>query len=165
MKDGTSIKSWRHALWTFIKAQLSAQLATLTDFVVTVLLAKLVGVFYLYATFIGSVAGGALNCVVNYGWVFHAGGNCKKRYVAIKYFIVWGCSILLNTWGTYFLTEWLRSMKWVNGLLGYYVNDVFILSKIIVAVLVAFCWNYHLQRLFVYRNHEIWKFVKHCFKC
>ena len=43
----------------------------------------------------------------------------------------------------------------VNGLLGYYIDNVFILSKIIVAVLVAFFWNYHLQRFFVYRNHNI----------
>lgn len=49
----------------------------------------------------------------------------------------------------------------VNGLLGYYIDNVFILSKIIVAVLVAFFWNYHLQRFFVYRNHNIKGFLKH----
>ena len=121
----------------------------------------LFGVYYLYATFTGSVIGGIVNCVVNYGWVFHAAG-CKKTHVAVKYLLVWGGSIFLNTWGTYLLTEWLTDMKWVNGWLGYYVDNVFILSKIIVAVLVAFFWNYQLQRVFVFRNRNIKGFLKHC---
>lgn len=77
---------------------------------------------------------------------------------------VWGGSILLNTWGTFALTEWLTGMHWVDGLLGHYINDVFILSKVIVAVLVAFFWNYHLQRVFVYRNHNFRKFIRQYFR-
>ena len=76
-------------------------------------------------------------------------------------YVGWGGSIILNAWGTFALTEWLTGMTWVNGLLGYYIDNVFILSKIIVAVLVAFFWNYHLQRFFVYRNHNIKGFLKH----
>ena len=124
------------------------------------LLVKAFAVFYLYATFTGSVVGGIVNCAINYGWVFHA-EDCKKTHVAVKYLFVWGGSIILNTWGTFALTEWLTGMTWVNGLLGYYIDNVFILSKIIVAVLVAFFWNYHLQRFFVYRNHNIKGFLKH----
>ena len=82
----------------------------------------------------------------------------------LVYLFVWGGSILLNTWGTFALTEWLTGMRWVDGLLGHYINDVFILSKIIVAVLVAFFWNYHLQRIFVYRNHNFRKFIRQYFR-
>lgn len=149
----------RHAAWVFFKAQLSAQFASFVDFLVTILLVKVFEVFYLYATFTGSIVGGVVNCVINYGWVFHA-ENCKKTHVAVKYVFVWGGSILLNTWGAFALTEWLTGMTWVNGLLGYYVDNVFILSKVVVAVLVAFFWNYHLQRVFVYRNHNIKGFFK-----
>ena len=145
--------SWRHSVWIFFKAQISAQFASFVDFLVTILLVKAFAVFYLYATFTGSVVGGIVNCAINYGWVFHA-EDCKKTHVAVKYLFVWGGSIILNTWGTFALTEWLTGMTWVNGLLGYYIDNVFILSKIIVAVLVAFFWNYHLQRFFVYRNHK-----------
>lgn len=151
---------WRHAMWVFTKAQLSAYVASLVDFSVTILLVKLLEFFYLYATFLGSVVGGIVNCVINYGWVFHAEG-CKKTHVALKYLFVWGGSILLNTWGTFALTEWLTGMKWVDGLLGYYIGDIFILSKIIVAFLVAFFWNYYLQRVFVYRNLNFRKFLQH----
>lgn len=152
---------WRRSVWVFFKAQVSAQLASVVDFLVTILLATVFGIFYLYATFTGSIVGGIVNCWVNYGWVFKA-GECKKTHVAVKYLVVWGGSILLNTWGTFALTEWLTDMKWVNGLLGHYVDNVFILSKIIVAVLVAFVWNYQLQRVFVYRNHNFKSFLKQC---
>ena len=152
--------SWRHSVWIFFKAQISAQFASFVDFLVTILLVKAFAVFYLYATFTGSVVGGIVNCAINYGWVFHA-EDCKKTHVAVKYLFVWGGSIILNAWGTFALTEWLTGMTWVNGLLGYYIDNVFILSKIIVAVLVAFFWNYHLQRFFVYRNHNIKGFLKH----
>lgn len=157
------IAGWRRVVWVFCKAQLSAQFASLVDFLVTILLVKLLDLFYLYATFLGSVAGGMVNCAINYRWVFHSDG-CKKLHVALKYVIVWIGSILLNTWGTFVLTEWLTGMTWVNGILGYYVDNVFILAKIIVAVLVAFFWNYHMQRVFVYRNHDIRRFFDYIWK-
>ena len=152
--------TWRQAMWLFLKAQGSAQVATLCDFVATFLLAKCLGMFYLYATFCGSVTGGVVNCFINYRWVFRA-TECKMLHVALKYLFVWGGSILLNTWGTFALTEWLTGKRWVNALLGYYMNDVFILSKVVVALLVGFFWNYQLQRIFVYRNQDIKGFWKH----
>ena len=163
LKETSRFAGWRYAVWVLIKAQLSSYVASLVDFLVTILLVKLSGLSYLYATFLGSVVGGMVNCAINYGWVFHA-DDCKKTHVALKYLFVWGGSILLNTWGTFALTEWLTGMRWVDGLLGHYINDVFILSKIIVAVLVAFFWNYHLQRIFVYRNHNFRKFIRQYFR-
>lgn len=160
VKEKTKGSEWRRSVWLFIKAQLSAQFASFIDFLITIFLAKFFGIFYLYATFIGSVVGGIFNCTINYGWVFHA-EDVKKIHVAVKYLFVWGGSVLLNTWGTFALTEWLTDMEWINGLLGYYVDDVFILAKIIVAVLVAFFWNYHLQRVFVYRNNNFKGFLRH----
>ena len=159
LKENSKGAAWRYSAWVFIKAQLSAQVASLVDLLTTIFLVKFFSVFYLYATFTGSVVGGIVNCAINYQWVFHA-EDCKKTHVAVKYLFVWGGSIMLNTWGTFALTEWLTGMNWVNGLLGYYVDNVFILSKIIVAVLVAFFWNYYLQRAFVYRNHNFKSFLK-----
>ena len=151
MVDGVDEQSrfagWRREVWLFMKAQLSAQIATVIDFLITILLVKLFGVYYLYATFIGSVVGGMVNCVINYEWVFKA-EDCKKIHVGLKYFIVWGGML------------YALICSGVNGLLGYYVYDVFILSKITVALLVAFFWNYYLQRVFVYRNHNLKRFLK-----
>ncbi|TWJ13212.1 putative flippase GtrA [Bacteroides zoogleoformans] len=160
MKTSDKRVAWHRVVKVFFKAQLSAQLAGFLDFLTTILLVKAFGIFYLYATFTGSVAGGVVNCAVNYSWVFHA-KEVKKLHVALKYLFVWGGSIVLNTWGTFALTEWLTGMTWVNKLPGCYINNVFVLSKIIVAVLVSFFWNYHLHRVFVYRNHSVRDFLKH----
>ncbi|UKK50292.1 GtrA family protein [Prevotella sp. E13-17] len=127
----------KHELWTFCKAQLSAQAATLIDFLTSIFLAEVIGIWYLYATFVGAVTGGAFNCIINYRWVFDNEG-LKKKKVAYRYAFVWAGSISLNTIGTYVLTE----------LSSYY----FVITKAIVSVVVAVFWNYQLQRLFVYKS-------------
>ena len=129
--------SLKHQILTFCKAQLSAQVASVFDFTVSLFMAEVVGTWYVYSTFIGALSGGVLNCIINYRWVFNAIG-LKKSYVAIKYFMVWTGSILLNTGGTYLLTELSKSY--------------FAISKLVVAVLVGLLWNYTLQKFFVYRD-------------
>ena len=118
MVDGGG-RRHRREVWMFCKAQLSAWLASVVDFLVTISLVKFGSLFYLYATFIGSVVGGV---------------------------------IMLNTWGTFALTEWVTGMGWMERLPAYYADNMFIVSKMLVAVTVAFFWNYSMQRTFVYRN-------------
>ena len=129
----------RSQLWLFCKAQLSSQVASIADFLFSLLLERL-GMWYVYAAFAGAVCGGVVNCSVNYRWVFRSKGQ-KKKYVAVKYLLVWVGSILLNTAGTYALTE----------LSGVY----FIFAKVVVAVIVGIAWNFQMQRLFVFRNRHI----------
>lgn len=62
----------------------------------------------------------------------------EKRNIAIRYIIVWGGSILLNTYGTYILTE--------------LSDQYFMFSKIIVSVIVAVFWNYQMQYRFVFNS-------------
>mgnify|MGYP004509451229 CR=1 FL=1 len=125
----------KKAVATFAKAQCSAWVASAVDFGVTLTLASIFGLWYGYATLIGAFTGGLVNCGINYRWVFHAFGM-KKKYVALRYVFVWTGSIALNTWGTWRLTE----LTGIN----------YIISKTIVAVLVAVLWNYQLQRTFVF---------------
>ena len=47
--------------FTFMRAQFSSQISSLFDFAVTILGAKLLDIYYVYATSLGSVAGGILN--------------------------------------------------------------------------------------------------------
>ena len=54
----------------FIKAFFTAQIASIVDFVSTVLLSSVLGVYYVVATTIGAVLGGVVNCCMNYTWVF-----------------------------------------------------------------------------------------------
>ena len=122
---------------TFGKAETSAIVASAVDFSLSFLLVQAVGTWYAQASFFGALAGGIINCYVNYRWVFDKQKQ-RKPYIVFKYFVVWSISILLNTSGTWFFTE----LSGVN----------FIIIKAIVAVVVAILWNYQMQRIFVFRN-------------
>lgn len=137
-----------------LKALCTAQLATVVDFVLTVLLASVAGIYYVVATSVGAVAGGVTNCMMNYRWVF-PGSNRSKWQIAARYFLVWSTSIALNVLGTYLLTENLRGRSWVLSLMGMHTDYLYVLSKVLVAVLVALLWNYQMQRHYVYSPKEI----------
>ncbi len=143
----------------FLRAQVSSQMATVADFMVTILLVKLFNIYYVYATLAGAVYGGVVNCVINYKWTFKS-KDCKKTHVAVKFVVVWLCSIWFNTWGTYLLTESIGRIAWVRDTLSYYFNDFFIIPKILVALIVAIFWNYNMQRIFVYRNINFKGFLR-----
>lgn len=127
----------KRAIGMFLKAQCSAVAATVVDFSVTLLLKELFGVWYVMATFLGAVSGGAFNCFSNYRWVFHASGM-KKRYLVMRYVMVWSVSIMLNTMGTTFFTE--------------LTHQNFVIVKAVVAAAVAVLWNYQMQRTFVFHS-------------
>lgn len=133
-----------------LKYLASSQFATIVDFVTTVLLSSVLGVYYVLASAIGAVSGGMANCMVNYRWVF-PGAESEKWYVAIKYFAVWLASISLNTFGTYLLTESIKDSAFVEGLLGESSDQIYIAAKVVIAITVALVWNYPLQRFYVYK--------------
>ncbi|MBB4036408.1 putative flippase GtrA [Dysgonomonas hofstadii] len=151
--------SEKGGIFMFLRAQFSSQVSSITDFSVTIILAKVFSIYYVYATFLGSVCGGIVNCIINYQWTFKAQGS-KKRYVAIKYLTVWTGSIFFNTSGTYLVTELLGKFIWLRDLLGHLFDDVFIVSKIFVSLIVGFVWNYNMQRLFVYRDRDFKKYFR-----
>ena len=144
----------KDGFFMFLRAQFSSQVSSFVDFLVTILLAKLFDMYYVYATSLGSVSGGIVNCVVNYYWTFKA-KDCKKKYVVIKYILVWFGSIGLNTWGVYGLTESIQRVPWVQQTLSYVFDDLFIVCKVVVSLLVGWFWNYNLHRSFVYRDCKI----------
>lgn len=129
----------KRAILTFGKAQCSASIATATDFAITIVLAKAFGMWYANATLIGAICGGITNCIINYRWVFKAFGM-KKKYIALRYLMVWSMSIVFNTLGTYLITQ-------ATGI-------DFIIVKAAVATAVAVLWNYQMQRVFVFHNNK-----------
>ena len=140
----------RRSFILFLKAMCSAQIASAVDFMATLALVNFCGLYYVYATFLGALSGGVVNCCINYKWVFCV--SSSKCHIALKYMLVWGGSIILNTYGTYFLTECMMRMAWVDRLSNMYVSvNLFLLPKVVVALIVSFFWNYQLQRKFVYR--------------
>jgi putative flippase GtrA len=175
IKKITATISQKGGVFTFLRAQFSSQFASLTDFLITIFLANLFNhlykidsycipfvnycfPLYVYATFIGSVCGGIVNCAINYKWTFKSAYEVRKRYIIIKYISVWVGSIFLNTYGTYILTELLGKAVWLRELPGHLQDNVFVVSKIVVSLIVGFVWNYNMQRIFVYKNRNFKKF-------
>lgn len=137
-------KSKTNIISEFVKAQCSSLAATIVDFLLTAVLFQLAGLNHVLSTFLGSVTGGAVNCVVNYKWTFR-GDLPSKKWVALKYCIVWAGSIYLNTYGTavgvdYFTKDATTELHTV------------MIVKAVVAILVAIFWNFTMQKYFVYRK-------------
>ena len=141
----------KHSLLVFLRAQLSAQFATLADFVLTYVCFRWLGFYYLLATSIGAISGGIINCVINYKWAF-ATKDCQFKWVFFKYILVWGGSFVLNVGGVFLLVELLKSHTslWEQSSSFY-----FMLSKVIVSAIVSVGWNYVLHRYFVFKDAHI----------
>lgn len=130
----------------FGKAQVSSLVATGVDFALTALLFALSDGRVAWCTFIGSVAGGCTNCLINYHWTFRGSGQ-SARVIMVRYMCVWAGSILLNTYGTVLGMQLLT--RWLSKRL-----DLLMTVKAIVAVIVAVAWNFNLQKHFVYRKRK-----------
>ena len=150
----------RHSLFMFLRAQLSAQFATLADFILTYVCFEWLGIYYVLATSIGAITGGIINCVINYKWAF-ATKDCQFKWVFFKYILVWVGSFLLNVGGVYLLVELLKHHTYLwERASGFYL----IIAKIIVSVLVSVGWNYVLHRYFVFQDAQILPRIKSIFK-
>jgi putative flippase GtrA len=132
----------RHELWTFAKAEMSASAASCVDFGLAISLTYLGLLTYGYANIIGVVCGGLTNFMLNSRYVFSQTGRGKKA-LAERYLVVWIGSMLLNGGGTNLLT-WLAGGK-----------SYFVIVKCLVALAVAFGFNYPLQRGWVFRQKII----------
>ena len=150
----------RHQLFVFLRAQLSAQFATLADFVLTYVCFQWLGFYYVLATSIGAITGGVTNCIINYKWAF-ATKDCQFKWVFFKYILVWIGSFILNVGGVYLLVEFLQDHThlWEKASSFY-----LIIAKVIVSVLVSVGWNYVLHRYFVFQDAKILPRIKSIFK-
>lgn len=149
----------KKGFFTFLRAQFSSQISSAFDFVVSILFVNLFGVTYELSTMLGNIFGGLLNCFINYNWTFKAKGQAV-RYVLIKFVLVWFGSIFLNTYGTVLFTEYAMQYIPVESLPDILVRNVFLIPKLIVSIIVGWVWNYNMQRVFVYRDHNMKGFFK-----
>lgn len=140
--------------YMFLRAQFTSQISSATDFLSTSAFAFLLNMYYPIATFLGCVLGGIVNFTFNYRWSFKATG-VKKRHVILKFFMVWSVSLFLNTSGTVALTEWIKRYTNLSHFFGLVDDDIFILVKAFVSLLVGFGWNYTMNKYFVYRKTNI----------
>lgn len=142
-------------IFTFLRSSLSSQIASWTDMGVAFLLfawvLRFLGVDPLrqfIATAVGLVVGGVVNCCINYKFTFRA-ENCSVKAVAVKYFLIWGGSFVLNLVGTTVLTHVLQSVTWLQTI-GVKSDGIFAFSRLSVSLVVSLAWNFLLQKNFVY---------------
>jgi putative flippase GtrA len=170
--------SSKGGLFTFLRAQLSSQVATWLDNGVAFLLKKSLDIFkvkviylfshgiepYIFATVIGQICGGTCVCLMNYRWTFKA-GDVKLWHIIVKFIMVWLGSLALNTFFTFKLTELLRSTPFVIKIFGgNHSDDIFIFVKLTVALIVGIVWNYTMYRAFVYKNINYKEIFHNLFK-
>ena len=124
------------ALTSFFRYNIIAVLATLVDFLIFILLYEIFDIWYVASTFMSAICGGVAAFILNRNWTF-MGKDGKLSSQAIKYLLVWGSSILLNTAGLYLIVE--------NTDMGG------IVSKIIVSVIVGICFNFLMNKYFVFK--------------
>ncbi|HEX8315944.1 MAG TPA: GtrA family protein [Flavisolibacter sp.] len=123
-------------MYTFAKAQIASFLASVVDYLVTILNVEVLGFWYVIASSTGTIVGGITNFSLGRHWVFR-GSERERRIQLLRYFIVWSGYLVLATSGVYLLTH-----------LG---GFNYIISKITVTLFLAIAYNYPLQKRFVFR--------------
>lgn len=128
----------------------TSQMSAWVDFLTSFAVFAWIGLSGGDAAAAGAIAGGVVNCTLNYKWTFR-GSDCSVANVVIKYFMVWVGSLLLNAYGTEYLTEVCLDSE-LLGLWGISRNLRFTIARLTVSFLVSVFWNLLLQRTFVYRT-------------
>ena len=129
----------------FLEAQTSSLISTAVDFLITAVLVRFCGYWYVIATCLGSIGGGITNGIINYKWAFK-GSEQRKRDITYRYILVWIGSLILNTAGTALVAN-IISHDGTAKAFGTVME-----SKTFVAVLVAIFWNFMMQKHFVYKK-------------
>jgi len=121
---------------SWLRSQAVAITATSVDFLVTIGLKELAGLWYVGSTATGALCGAVTSFVLLRKWAFQKNEE-RWHGQAARYVIASGTSLLLNTGGVWLLTE---------------VFDIqYVVSKIIVAVLMGLTVNYLMFKHFVFR--------------
>lgn len=144
-------------IFTLIRATLTSQLSSWTD-----MAASFVCYAWIFfplgldplrsflATAIGLVLGGIVNSVVNYKFTFRS-EHCAVKAVAVKFFLIWAGSFLLNLGGTTCLDHALQRWDFLQRYGWIKPDGIFAFARLSVSLVVSIFWNFLLQKNFVYR--------------
>lgn len=127
----------KSSVFIFLKAQLSAFLGGLFDYLIMIALTEWGGLFYTYSIAISGVLGAVVNFSINRYWTFGAAQTPTSRQLPKFMCVVMG-SILLKSSGTYLLTE--------STLLDYKI------SRIVIDLFVSLGFNFVLQKYWVFAD-------------
>lgn len=129
MRFKSAIKS------AFFKYSVASVVATGIDFLIYVVLAKWMSVWYILAAIIGAISGGLTAYWLNRNWVFESTEEMVTTQL-VKYVVVWFASMALNAAGLFLVVE--------------YGHGDIVISKIIVSVVVGVGFNFFASKHFVF---------------
>jgi putative flippase GtrA len=121
------------------KHQIASVLSTAVDFGTMTALVELAGLSAEVGTLLGALAGALVNFQLGRRWIFDAQRRAALPQAA-RYAVVSGASAALNALGEHL----------VHGRLGVQ----YLAARAIVAVTVSLCWNFPMQRRFVFRHGQ-----------
>ena len=123
---------------SFVRYNVAAVTATATDFLLLTFCTEVLNIYYVISTAIGATAGALVSFSLGRNWAFD--NKDGGIFGQMSRFIITNLgSIVLNTIGVYLFTEVIAS-------------NHYLVSKIIVAILVGFGFNFPMQRYFVFRH-------------
>ncbi|MBK9016019.1 MAG: GtrA family protein [Saprospiraceae bacterium] len=121
---------------SWLRSQAAALTATGTDFLVTIGLKELAGLWYVASNATGALCGAIVSFALLRHWAFQRHDQ-RWHGQAVRYVLASGLSLVLNTSGVWLLTE---------------AFDIqYVISKVIVAVLMGLTVNYLMFKHFVFR--------------
>lgn len=125
-------------IFTFAKAQLSAFLGGMLDYVVMIACTELLHIHYTISIIISGTIGAVLNFSLNRYWSFRDNNSNEAPIGSqlTKFCLMVAGSVLLKAFGTYILTSGLK--------LDYRI------SRLIIDLIVSLGFNYVLQNYWVF---------------
>ncbi|RXE70151.1 GtrA family protein [Muribaculaceae bacterium Isolate-002 (NCI)] len=147
-------------IFMFLRSVVTSQISAYTDFIVSFVFYALISLSAGISAMIGATAGGIVNCLINYKFTFRM-RESSYLAIGIKFFLVWLGSLLLNTFGTQYLTNLLDSSSLLDSV-NMVDNIRFTIARIITSIVVSVVWNFMLQRYFVFRATAFDNFIDRC---
>lgn len=145
----------------FLRSVVTSQISAYTDFIVSFIFYALISLSAGISAMIGATAGGIVNCLINYKFTFRM-RESSYLAIGIKFFLVWLGSLLLNTFGTQYLTNVLDGSSLLDSV-NMVDNIRFTIARILTSIVVSVFWNFLLQRYFVFRSTAFDNFIDRCY--
>ena len=125
---------------TFFKAQLSAFLGGITDYVLMIILTEKLHIHFTLSILISGTIGGIVNFSMNRYWAFKSAKSyhSSTQNQFLRFLIVVFGSISLKSTGTYLLH---RSL-----------NIDYRIGRLIIDLMVSYGFNYTLMKLWVFKK-------------
>jgi len=141
--------------FTWLRSSASSQVCGWIDMLCAFLAFSVLHLSPFLSTATGAFIGGVFNCIINYKFTFHAYG-VQWRVAFFKFAFVWTGSMLLNSYGTQAVYYLVKDWHWLQEQMASVSdNGTFVVARLSVALTVSICWNFLLQRNFVFKPTRI----------